>query len=93
MSFLNEQCEGTLLKFIEETPLRVIMLSVYDKVSNVMLSRVKQVIKYQKDTVSSEFLSVSSGYKKLEDTLKPDSHYYDRVRYIGQIFAYDLFLG
>ena len=45
----------------------------------------RRVIKYQKDKVESDFASVSSGYKRLEDELSSDSHYYDRVRYIGKI--------
>lgn len=84
LSFLPDSCEGLLLKFIEESKLNLVILSVFDKVSPIMLSRVKRVIKYSKEKVDSEFGKVSSGYKKLEETLKPDSHYFDKVRYMGK---------
>lgn len=85
ISFLPRGSEGTLLKFVEETSLRLVMLSRFDKVSNIMLSRIKTVIKYYNEEVSSQFLPVSKGYSGIEEMLKESSSYYDKIRYMGKL--------
>lgn len=85
LSFLPDFCEGLLLKFIEESPLRIVVLSAFDTVSPVLLSRFKKVVKYSKEKVDSEFCKASVGYQKLEETLRPDSHFFDKVRYMGKL--------
>lgn len=85
LSFLPEMCEGLMLKFVEETKLNLIILSLFDKVSSVMLSRMKEVIKYSLFEVKSEFLKPSVGDQKLNDSLQEGSSHYDRVRYMGTI--------
>lgn len=84
LAFLSSSCDGLLLKFVEESKLKLILLSTYDKATPVLLSRVKKVIKYYDGGVSSEFMKVSEGTRKLEELLSPDSHYYDKVRYMGK---------
>lgn len=85
ISFLsNPSCEGLLLKFVEETRLSLVLLSTYDKVSSILLSRAKSVVKYYNTKTESDFGSVSSGFQRLNDTVKTDSHYYDRVRYMSK---------
>ena len=83
LSFLPDSCEGLLLKFVEESKLDLVMLSLFDKVSLTLLSRVKRVMKYSREKVNSDFNSVSVGVQRLDESLKPDSHYYDKVRYMG----------
>lgn len=92
ISFLPKGSEGTLLKFVEETSLKLILLSRFDKMSNIMLSRIKTVVKYYKEGVSSQFLPVSRGYTALDEALKDTTSYYDRVRYIGKLSPKIIFL-
>lgn len=85
ISFLsNPSLEGLLLKFVEESKLPLVLLSTYDKVSSVLLSRCKEVVKYYHNKTDSEFLSVADGNQKVNDTLSPDSYYFDRVRYYSK---------
>lgn len=92
ISLFAKNGEGVLLKFVEETKLDLILLSRFDKVSNVLLSRIKRVEKYYKDPVTSQFMSVSSGYQALQQTLEPSSHYYDKVRYMGRLSPKQIYL-
>ena len=85
ISLFAKNGEGVLLKFVEETPLDLVLLSRFDKVSNVLLSRVKGVVKYYNDPVTSQFMKVSTGYSTLQEQLEPNSHYYDKVRYMGKL--------
>lgn len=85
ISLFAKKGEGVLLKFVEETPLDLILLSRFDKVSNVLLSRIKRVVKYYNEPVTSQFMKVSSGYATLQEQLEPNSHYYDKVRYMGKL--------
>lgn len=85
ISLFAKNGEGVLLKFVEETLLDLVLLSRFDKVSNVLLSRVKRVVKYYNDPVTSQFMKVSIGYSTLQEQLEPNSHYYDKVRYMGKL--------
>lgn len=86
ISFLsNPSLEGLLLKFVEESKIPLVLLSTYDKVSPILLSRCKEVIKYYQEKTYSEFLSVSQGSQRISEVLSPDSHYYDRVRYYSKL--------
>lgn len=92
ISLFAKNGEGVLLKFVEETNLRLILLSRFDKVSNVLLSRVKLVVKYYKDPVTSQFMSVSAGYQALQQSIEPSSHYYDKIRYMGKLSPKQIYL-
>lgn len=92
ISLFAKNGEGLLLKFVEETPLKLILLARFDKVSNVLLSRVKRVVKYYKEPVTSQFMTVSSGVQALESALEPGSHYYDRIRYMGKFSPKQIYL-
>lgn len=85
ISFLGKDVNTSLLKFVEETELELVLLSKFDKIDEVLLSRIKKVIKYYKEPTESKFLRCSEGFNKLEETLSPDSHYFDRVRYMGKL--------
>lgn len=92
LSFLPQGSEGYLLKFVEESKLDLILISRFDRVSPVLLSRIKNVQKYYKDKIESQFLSASKGSNLIEDTLSKDSHYYDKVRYMGKYAPKLIFL-
>lgn len=73
-----------LLKFIEETKLPVVLLSRYDKMDGVLLSRIKHIEKYYRDETGSQFLTGKRGQEIIENTLSENSSYFDRVRYMGK---------
>ena len=84
ISFLGSDASASLLKFIEETSLRVVLLSRYDKVDKVLLSRIREVQKYYSQATSSQFLNCRDGNERIKDMLSEDSHYYDKVRYMSK---------
>lgn len=84
LSFLPGASEGVLLKFLEETQLKVIVLSTYDKLSPVILSRVRMVIKYYRDKVTSEFLKPYDGIRKLDEQVQSDTHYFTKIGLMGK---------
>lgn len=73
-----------LLKFLEETPLQVILLSRYDKLDPIITSRIRKIVKYYKDKTDSKFMNPAAGYKLVEEKLSNDSSYFDKVRYWGK---------
>ena len=83
--FSSQSLEGLLLKFVEESKIPLVLLSTYDKVSPILLSRCKEVVKYYHEKTYSEFLSVSQGSQMVAEVLSPDSHYYDKVRYYSKL--------
>lgn len=91
ISFLGNDANAALLKFVEETKLKLVLLSRYDKLDEVLLSRVRHFIKYYKEETESKFLRCSEGNTKIEESLSEDSHYFDRVRYMSKL-APKLFL-
>lgn len=84
ISFLNKKSIFTLLKLVEEATFPVVLLSKFDKISPIVLSRVKTVLKYQSEKTTSEFLPISEGLEILNDKLDDDSHYFDRLKYINK---------
>lgn len=96
ISFLNKQVEGQLLKFIEETSLKIIVLSYYDKNSLIFLSRFKTVVKAMKDKTTSLFLPMKQGYSKIEQATVENTPYYQRVSLQGknspELYYYDKLL-
>ena len=97
ISFLSSRVEGVLLKFVEETKLKVIILSYYDKSSLIFLSRFKTVVKKMKDKTTSVFISPKQGYDKIEQMCVDNTPYYQRVTLQGGIspllFYYDKKIG
>ena len=81
LSFFDADDLFFLLKFIEETKLKIVLLSKFDNVSPIVLSRMKSVVKYV-DNVDA--------YGSTEDLLKarehmemkivPNTSLYDKVR-------------
>lgn len=97
ISFLPKGSEVTLLKFVEETKLKLVLLSVYDVSSSILLSRCKRVVKYQKEKTESQWLPPSDGSKKIDELVVENTSYYDRVRYMGKyspkVYYLDHMLG
>lgn len=84
LSFLSSMGVSLLLKLVEESTFPVILLSMFDSVDSILLSRVKTVIKYSKDEIKSEFLPIGKGYTRIEESLSEDSHIYDRFKYMSK---------
>lgn len=92
LSFLPRKADGVLLKFIEESPLKIVILSTFDVVDSVLLSRFKRVIKFSSEKINSQFLSVKEGYAKVEDELSDNTSRYDRLRYVAKYSPKILFI-
>lgn len=90
---LNEQ--GMLLKFIEDSQLKIILLASEDNVIPTILSRMSLVYKI-KDKITSLFLSYKQGKEEL-DNIDKDTFYLDYIkkqRMVSPIsFYYDNYIG
>lgn len=84
LSFLEEKSMFLLLKLVEESSFPIILLSRFDKVSPIILSRIKTIIKYQTEKVNSEFLDCSDGEEIVKEKLSEESSYFDRLKYISK---------
>jgi len=84
LSFLNRRASFMLLKLVEESTLSIILLSRFDNVSEIILSRIKTIIKYKKSKTKSEFLNIESGVDVVREKLSDDSHYYDELKYYSK---------
>lgn len=73
-----------LLKLVEESKLNIILLSKFDNISPIILSRIKTIIKYYKDETFSEFLTISKGDDIIKTKLNEDSHYYEELKQISR---------
>lgn len=93
ISFVPRTAHPSLLKFLEETKLDVILLSTFDVFDSVILSRIKTIIKYRSQATKSEFLPVSVGQERINEELEQDTSEFDRmqrvVRYSPLIYYYD----
>lgn len=84
LSFLNKKSIFLLLKLVEESEFSIVLLSRFDNISPIILSRVKTTIKYQNSNTTSELLSMSEGLRLVDNKLSADSHYFDRLKYISK---------
>lgn len=90
---LNEQ--GMLLKFIEDSQLKIILLASEDNVIPTILSRMSLVYKI-KDKITSLFLSYTQGKEEL-DSIDKDTFYLDCIKKQREVspisFYYDNYIG
>ena len=73
LSRLSSQALSSLLKFIEESKLDLIFLSLFDQCPGPILSRMK-VVNKKVDRVKCEFMNLSDGlslYEELDTDLHP----------------------
>lgn len=80
LSFLNKKASFMLLKLVEESSLPIILLSRFDNISEIILSRIRTIMKYNKGKIKSEFLGLGDGVEVVNDKLSDDSHYYDELK-------------
>lgn len=84
IGFLNDSAQSSLLKFIEESSLPIILLSYFDKVSPIILSRMRFVFKDSVAKVSHlQFMSLRDAYSMLDTKKSTDSefNYMDEVKF------------
>lgn len=84
LSFIDKRSSFLLLKLVEEAKFPIILLSVFDNVSPIILSRVKTVVKGLEEPVTSEFLEPAKGYQAMREYLSPDSHKMDKLKWISK---------
>lgn len=82
---MNPVGQSTLLKFVEEYPNPLILLSYQDRVSPIMLSRCKQIIKLpQTEQVTNSMMEPKKALDALESYLSDDTSKDDRDRWISE---------
>lgn len=90
LAFMARDASSMLLKFIEESPLPLILLATYDNINPILLSRVRTVMK-QSQVIKSSFLSLKQGIAYIRDMAEDAGEetekisYYDRVKAIASI--------
>lgn len=83
IGYLSHQSQSHLLRFVEDSPLNIILLSTVDNIIPTIISRMSLVYKIS-DPVKSNFLSPQKGMNRISEYLSEDSHYYDKCRLQSQ---------
>ncbi len=78
ISYLSEEKQAILLKFVEDSSLKIILLATEDNILPTILSRMSLVYKIKED-VSSMFLPALEAQEEL-DKIDVDTHYLNYVR-------------
>jgi hypothetical protein len=73
LTYLSFEAQSNLLKFIEDSPLKIILLSSEDQIISTILSRMSLVYKV-KEKVKSQFLTTRQAQEEL-DKIDPDTYY------------------
>lgn len=85
VGYLSETGQNSLLKFIEESKLPIIVLSYSDKVSPIIHSRMKNVMKKWYDVKTLDFLPEDSALKNLNEKKKePDFREENEIQYLAE---------
>lgn len=80
LALLSSKNLSHLLKLIEETKSPVILLASFDNINEILLSRIKTIIKFNKPC-SCEFKTAEEGLAIIDESLSNDSSYNDILRY------------
>lgn len=79
---LPEIGQNSLLKFIEESPIPILLLSYNDKIPQVILSRMKFVLKKYKSLKSLSFISIKSALDTIQE--KGDIKGYEKMQFMAE---------
>ena len=82
VGYLSSVGQNSLLKFIEESKLPIVLLSYTDKISHIILSRMKFVLKKWYGVKSLQFSSVGDTIKALKEKKDKDSNF-NEMQYIA----------
>lgn len=80
LSLIQGNSLKILLKLIEESKTPIILLSSFDNLDSILLSRIKTFIRF-KEEIKSEFLSLNKFYSVLADKDFSDSKASDKVKF------------
>ena len=84
VGYLSDTGQNSLLKFIEESKLPIIILSYNDKVSPIIHSRMKIVVKRWYDVKNLDFLKVREAQKILNEKKKEsDFKEYEEIQFMA----------
>ena len=84
ISTLNNVQVNYLLKLIEESKNPIILLASYDNLNNILLSRIKTVIKFRSN-ITSELKSDKESIEAIKEGLEKDLSYKDKISLIRDI--------
>lgn len=70
-----------LLKLVEESKFPIVLLSIYDSVSPIILSRCRTILKFSIAPVDSQFLPAYKGKEVMDEYLSENSDVADRNRW------------
>lgn len=69
ISFFNKKTQSLLLKFMEDTDLKLILLASRDNILDTIISRVKEFRKYYINTKNINFLEINKARSLLNEDL------------------------
>lgn len=80
ISYLNKADQSLLLKFMEDSNLKIILLASRDNILNTIISRVKEFRKYYVNNRDISFMNIANAYDNSKDELEllQDSSIEDR---------------
>lgn len=70
ISFLNKADQSLLLKFMEDSKLKIILLASRDNILNTIISRVKEFRKYYVNNRDISFMNIASAYDNSREELE-----------------------
>ena len=79
---LSEEASFLLLKLVEEAKYPIILLSSYDKVSPILLSRCRKILKFSMTDISSDFLPAFVGKSAMDEYLAEGSDKMDQLKWM-----------
>ncbi len=82
LCLLKEGASFLLLKLVEEATFPIILLSTYDKVSPILLSRCKSIIKFSLAEINCQFMPAYRGKEAMDEYLSEDSQIMDKFRWM-----------
>lgn len=83
VGYLSRSEQSVLLKFVEESPLKLVLLSSIDAIIPTIISRMSLVYKVS-SPVKSNFLSIKKGESRISERLSENTHFFDKCRVQGE---------
>lgn len=83
VGYLSDSGQNSLLKFIEESRVPLILLSYNDRVSPIILSRMKIVVKRWETVKGLKFISPKEAFRNVRDKKDNDKDFreYQEIQY------------
>jgi hypothetical protein len=86
LGFLSQTGQNALLKFIEESTFPIILLSYYDRVSSIILSRIKFIFKKPiKEVTNLKFVRLKDALAMISEKKKdPDFSEMEEIKFYAE---------